>query len=155
MFAVLLIIYLDVVAVSVYHSILCNEACHYSLVRNRINAYQYVHNIFRRNNYTTLDKWFSKDPNFHPITYAIGDNIKWNNMSVCRNDSFFLLMYFVRKDDLARRSVIREYVKQNMIVDGKKINYVFVVASPLNATNQIKELTNENALYPFMKTITG
>lgn len=147
MFAVLIIIYLDVVAVSLYHSILCNEACHYSLVRNRINAYQYVHNTFRRNNYTTLNKWISKDPNFRPITYAIGDNIKWNNMSVCRNDSFFLLMYFVRKDDLARRSVIREFVKQNMIVDGKKINYVFVVASPLNATNQIKELTNENALY--------
>lgn len=62
-------------------------------------------------------------------------------------DSFILLMYFVHKKDVERRQVIREYVKQSMVVDGKRLNYVFVVASPLNDTQVIKALKEENAQY--------
>ena len=56
-------------------------------------------------------------------------------------------MYFVHKKEVERRQTIRKYVKQNMIVDGKKINYVFVVASLLNDTQSMNELKAENSKY--------
>ena len=113
----------------------------------RINPYQYVHDTFRSNNYTTKNKWTSKEPRFVPISYELRDNILWNKNPVCQKDSFILLMYFVHKKDVERRQVIREYVKQSMVVDGKKLNYVFVVASPLNDTQMINALNKENAQY--------
>ena len=113
----------------------------------RYNPYQYVHDVFRSNNYTTIYKWTSKEPLFVPIAYELKDNILWNGKSICHTDTFILLMYFVNKYDVERRQTIREYVKQNMAVDGKKINYVFVVASPLNDTQAINELKAENSQY--------
>lgn len=113
----------------------------------RNNPYQYVHDAFRSNNYTTTNKWASKEPRFVPISYELKDNILWNGNPVCQKDSFILLMYFVHKKDVERRQVIREYVKQSMVVDGKKINYVIVVASPLNDTQVINALKEENDKY--------
>ena len=120
---------------------------HQSSMIYRKNPYQYVHDAFRSNNYTTTSKWTSKEPRFVPISYELKDNILWNRNPVCQKDSFILLMYFVNKKDVERRQVIRKYVKQSMIVDGKKINYVFVVASPLNDTQVINTLKEENLQY--------
>lgn len=120
---------------------------HQSSMIYRINPYQYVHDTFRSNNYTTMNKWTSKEPRFVPISYELKDNILWNKNPVCQKDSFILLMYFVHKKDVERRQVIREYVKQSMVVDGKKLNYVFVVASPLNDTQMINALKEENLQY--------
>lgn len=120
---------------------------HQSSMIYRKNPYQYVHDAFRSNNYTTTNKWTSKEPRFVPISYELKDNILWNGYSVCHKDSFILLMYVVHKKDVERRQVIREYVKQNMTVDGKKLNYVFVVASPVNDTPVINALKEENAKY--------
>lgn len=75
------------------------------------------------------------------------NNVLWNGVSVCHNDTFVLLMYFVHKGDMQRRQVIRQYVKQNMIVDGKKVSYVFVVASLLNETEVLNNLKEENLKY--------
>ena len=94
-----------------------------------------------------MNKWTSKEPRFVPISYELKDNILWNRNPVCQKDSFILLMYFVHKKDVERRQVIREYVKQSMVVDGKKLNYVFVVASPLNDTQVINALKDENSKY--------
>lgn len=94
-----------------------------------------------------MNKWTSKEPRFVPISYELKDNILWNKNHVCHKDSFILLMYVVHKKDMERRQVIREYVKQSMIVDGKKLNYVFVVASPLNDTQVINALKDENSKY--------
>ena len=94
-----------------------------------------------------MNKWTSKEPRFVPISYELKENILWNRNPVCQKDSFILLMYVVHKKDVERRQVIREYVKQNMTVDGKMINYVFVVASPLNDTQVINALKEENLQY--------
>ena len=120
---------------------------HQSSMIYRKNPYQYVHDAFRSNNYTTTNKWTSKEPRFVPISYELKENILWNGNPVCQKDSFILLMYFVHKKDVERRQVIREYVKQSMVVDGKKISYVFVVASPLNDTQVINALKEENLQY--------
>ena len=97
----------------------------------RSNPYQYVHDAFRRNNYVINHKFISNDTRFITIPYEVKQNMLWNNASVCNTATFLLLVYFVHVRDLERRNLIRQYVKQGMIVDGKKINYVFVVASPL------------------------
>lgn len=41
--------------------------------------------------------------------------------------------------------MIRKYLKQRMIVDGKKINYLFAVASPMSDTMVIEKLKQEIA----------
>lgn len=94
-----------------------------------------------------MNKWTSKEPRFIPISYEMKDNILWNKNPVCQKDSFILLMYFVHKKDVERRQVIRKYVKQSMVVDGKKVNYIFVVASSHNDTQVINALKEENAQY--------
>lgn len=130
-----------------YYSSLRDNVKHQQLIRNRNDPYQYVHDVFRSKNYTTIDKWVSKEPLFNPISYELKDNIIWNGKSMCYDDTFVLLLYFVDKKDVERRQVIREYVKQNMSVDGKRISYAFVVASPLNDTKVLDELRVENLKY--------
>lgn len=112
-----------------------------------VTEYKYVHDLFKSRNHSTRHKWISRDSNYEPITYEMRKNIMWNGQSVCKNESFILLMYFVNKNDIERRNVIREYVKQDMVVDGKMINYVFVVASPLNDTDVMQRLKDENAIH--------
>lgn len=61
-------------------SILYNISLHgatkyHSSIVCRINPYQYVHDTFRSNNYTTMNKWTSKEPRFVPISYELKDNI--------------------------------------------------------------------------------
>ena len=56
-----------------------------------------------------------------------------------------LSFYLVSQKDYERRQVIREYVKQNMTVDGKQINYMIVVAT--DDKTVISGLEKENELY--------
>ena len=110
----------------------------------RSNPYQYVHDAFRRNNYVINHKFISNDTRFITIPYEVKQNMLWNNASVCNTATFLLLVYFVHVRDLERRNLIRQYVKQGMIVDGKKINYVFVVASPLRKKEVLHDIKEEN-----------
>lgn len=120
-----------------------NERCSASLA-TRKHPYHYVHETFRKNNYTITKKFFSHDPSFVPIKYKARQNMIWNQQSVCQKDTFILLVYFLYKNDVGRRNVIRQYVKQGMMVDGQKINYVFVVASPRRDKPTMKLLRREN-----------
>lgn len=74
-------------------------------------------------------------------------NILWNNHSVCVNDTFILIYFNVYKHDEERRNVIREYLTQGMIVDGKRINYVFTVVSLENDTTAIERIKEENEVH--------
>ena len=147
-FMILLLVFLFFYCILDYYFASLRDITKYQLIMSiRSNPYQYVHDIFRGNNYTTTNKWTSKDPQFAPISYEMKDNILWNGKSMCHTNTFVLLMYFVDKKDVERRQTIREYVKQNMTVDGKMINYVFVVASSQNDTQVIDELKTENSKY--------
>lgn len=106
--------------------------------------YSYVHEAFRRNN-QTIHKFVTNDASFPFTNYVMKQNMAWDHRSVCSNDTFVLTVYLVSQKDYERRQVIREYVRQNMIVDGKRINYVFAVASE-NDTTMIP-LKKENELY--------
>ena len=106
--------------------------------------YQYVHEEFRRH-YQTIHKFVTNDTSFPFTNYVMKQNMVWDHSSVCSNDTFVLLLYFVSQKDFERRQVLREYVKQNMTVDGKQINYMIVVATDDKAV--INGLEKENELY--------
>ena len=59
-----------------------NERCSASLA-TRKHPYHYVHETFRKNNYTITKKFFSHDPSFVPIKYKARQNMIWNQQSVC------------------------------------------------------------------------
>lgn len=106
--------------------------------------YQYVHESFRRHN-QTIHKFVTNDTSFPFTNYVMKQNMAWDHRSVCSSDTFVLIVYLVSRKDYERRQVIREYVKQNMTVDGRQINYVFAVAAD-NEMDMIP-LKKENELY--------
>ena len=124
----------------------CDELHSWTGMEFRKVPYQYVHDQFRQRGFT-IGKFNSTDPSYVPIPYEVKQNVVWNHRSVCVNDTFVLLLYFVNRNDTWRRGVIRKHVKQGMVVEGKRINYVFVVASPLRSTKSIKALEKENSVH--------
>ena len=128
----------------------CSGSFEESLIAKRMllhfkqYKYQYVHEAFRKHN-QTIHKFVTNDTSFPFTNYVMKQNMAWDHRSVCSNDTFVLVVYLVSQKDYERRRLIREYVKQNMIVDGKRINYVFAVASE-NETTMIP-LKKENELY--------
>ena len=123
-----------------YHCGLQNER---STIRvpARIRNYRYVHDAFKRNYNNSLDCIWH-DPDFHPLSYNVKQNMIWNHRPVCTNNTFVLLMFFTYRDEMERRDLIRKYVKQGMIVDGKVINYVHIIAA--NETEQLRVYGKEN-----------
>ena len=110
------------------------------------DPYQYIHDDFRRHK-CKIHKFVTTDTMYEPVVYDLKENILWNHHSVCNNRTFLLMMYFVNRKDLERRQFIRQYVKQGMVVDGKVINYVMVVALDENDDKARKNLTEENTKY--------
>ena len=90
--------------------------------------YSFVHEAFRRHN-QAIHKFVTNDTSYSFTNYVMKQNMVWDHCSVCSNDTFVFLFYLVSQKDYERRQVIREYVKQNMTVDGKQINYMIVVAT--------------------------
>lgn len=82
-----------------------------------------------------------------PVPYEVKQYVVWNHRSMCVNDAFVVHLYFVNRSDTWRRYVIRKHVKQGMVVEGKRINYVFVMASPLRSIEAINVLEEENNTY--------
>ena len=117
----------------------CSGSFEESLIAKRMllhfkqYKYQYVHEAFRKHN-QTIHKFVTNDTSFPFTNYVMKQNMAWDHRSVCSNDTFVLVVYLVSQKDYERRRLIREYVKQNMIVDGKRINYVFAVASENETT---------------------
>ena len=120
------------------------------MIANRVSIhfkpykYHYVHETFRRYN-QTIHKLVTNDTSFRPTNYVMKQNMIWDHHSVCSNGTFVFLLYIVSQKHYERRQVIREYVKQNMTVDGKRINYMFVVAT--DDKTVISGLEKENELY--------
>ena len=128
----------------------CSGSFEESMIAKRIllhfkqYKYQYVHEAFRRNN-QTIHKFVTNDTSFPFTNYVMKQNMAWDHHSVCSNDTFVFLFYLVSQKDYKRRQVIREYVKQNMTVDDKRINYMFAVATDDKV--EISRLEEENELY--------
>ena len=100
-----------------------------------------MHNAYKRS-YNESEKCVSHDPDFHPLSYEVKQNMIWNNRSVCTNNTFVLLMIFTYSSDVERRNIFRRYIKQGMIVDGRVVNYVQKIAA--NETTEIAQFEQEN-----------
>ena len=112
-------------------------------IGTRFDEYGYVHEAFRRHN-CTRDKFVTYDPDFPLIEYKLKENIAWNGASVCRRDTYVLLLFFVYRRDYRRRELIRQYIKQGMVVDGEMVRYMFVVAAE---EGQLGALKKENSAH--------
>ena len=117
------------------------QLLHYSIYK-----YEYVHKEFRRNN-CTIGKFISNDTGYESINYRIRLNVLWNNHSVCRPSSFAIILYLMFKRDYERRSFLRQHLAQGMIVKGKRIEYMFVVAVEEDNYQLQRELQEENRIY--------
>lgn len=115
-------------------------------IQTRQMEYQYVYEAFKRT-YNASERCVSQDPDFHPLSYQLKQNMKWSHQSVCSNDTFLLLMFFTYKDDLERRNLIRQYVKQGVVVGGKVVNYVIIIAADDADAEQMSLFEMENAQY--------
>ena len=120
--------------------------CSVERLNTRKKDYQYVYNVFKQNNPSTT-RFVTNDTLFHPLTYVLKQNMEWNHHSVCTNDTFALLMFFTYRDDSERRDMIREYIKQGMIVDGMTLNYVMVIACDVSEVDEMEQLRKENNQY--------
>ena len=108
--------------------------------------YEYVHQEFRRNN-CTIGKFKTNDSGYESINYRIRPNVLWNNHSVCRSDSFAMILYLMFKWDYERRSFLRQHLAKGMIVKGKRMEYMFVVAVEEDNHQLQSKLQEENAIY--------
>ena len=108
--------------------------------------YEYVHEEFRRNN-CTIGKFKTNDTGYESINYRIRPNVLWNNHSVCRSDSFAMILYLMFKWDYERRSFLRQHLAKGMIVKGKRLEYMFVVAVEEDNHQLQSKLQEENAIY--------
>ena len=115
-------------------------------VVTRASPYHYVYKEFRRRHYTQ-GKFHSKDPTYKYIPYDVKENIEWNGKSVCKENTFILLLYFVNKRDRTRRDLIRRYIHQGMVVGNVTFNYAIVVAADKVETKAIALLEKENKKY--------
>ena len=113
-------------------------------LQTRQMEYQYVYEAYKRN-YNASERCVSHDPDFHPLSYQVKQNMKWSHRSVCSNDTFLLLMFFTYHQDVERRNLIRRYIKQGMVVNGKVINYVQIIAG--NDTDLLSQYEQENSEY--------
>ena len=109
----------------------------------RMKEFQYVYDDFKKKN-PSVTKFVSNDTSYSAVPYELKQNMMWNHHSVCTNNTFLLLMYFTYRDEYGRRELIRQYVKQGMVVDGKTLNYVIVVASDKSETDVLERLKKEN-----------
>ena len=112
----------------------------------RKTEFSYVYDIYKKHN-PNPTKFVSNDTDFSPLPYQLKQNMMWNHRSVCSNDTFMLIMYYTYKDEYNVRSMIRQYVKQGMVVGGKRLNYAIVVAAGENETAVLVQLQKENDVH--------
>ena len=116
------------------------------LLSFRNYKYEFVHRLFREHN-CTIGKFTSNDTGYIPVQYKPVDNMIWVQHSPCSNDTFILLLYLIYKKDYARRELLRGYIKQGMVVEGKVVNYMFVVTADDDADMKRWGFIDENKQY--------
>lgn len=70
------------------------------------------------------------------------DSIINRNVRICSPDTFLIMMTPVRKQDYSIRQLLRKIIPQGLVIQGKKINRVFIVSIMDNEREQIKEIRN-------------
>lgn len=112
----------------------------------RSTDYQFVYDAFIRNNYT-MESFVTNDTSYAQVHYELQDHIMWSRKSICRDDTYLLLLFFVFRGDKERRDIIRQNLKQGVEADGMTVNYVFVVAADYWETDVLSSLELENNIF--------
>lgn len=112
----------------------------------RSTDYQFVYDAFIRNNYT-MESFVTNDTTYVQVHYELQDHIMWSRKSICRDDTYLLLLFFVFRGDKERRDIIRQYLKQGVEADGMTVNYVFVVSADSWETDVLSSLELENSIF--------
>ena len=111
-------------------------------VLTRTTPYHYVYDEFRSHNYSQ-GKFLTNDTTYDYIYYDVKENIVSSGISICNENTYLLVLFFVHRLDTTRRSLIRRYVHQGMVVDGVSINYAFVVCADKEETGIMTLLEEE------------
>lgn len=75
------------------------------------------------------------------------DSIINRSVRICSPDTFLIMMTPVRKQDYSIRQLLRKIIPQGLVIQGKKINRVFIVSIMDNEREQIKEIRKEMEQY--------
>lgn len=75
------------------------------------------------------------------------DSILNRDVHICSPDTFLIMMTPVRQQDFSIRQVMRKVIPQGIIVEGKKINRVFVISVADNDREKMREVRKEMELY--------
>lgn len=59
----------------------------------------------------------------YPIDYLVN-----GDLNICSNDTFLLMLYPIRFSDRAMRDILRSVIPQGIVIDGKTVNRLFVIA---------------------------
>ena len=104
------------------------------------------HQVYRKRGlnistfHTTDKEWEGSKP--YSIDYSVNRGIH-----VCQNDTFLLAVFLSRSNSREMRDVIRQLIPQNTIVNGRRVNHVFVVAYEDNDRESILSIRKENEEY--------
>ena len=90
--------------------------------------------------HTTDKEWEGNKP--YSIDYSVNRGIH-----VCQNDTFLLAVFLSRPSSVEMRDVIRHLIPQNTIINGRRVNHVFVVAYEDNDRESILSIRKENEEY--------
>ena len=120
-------------------------------------SFHYRSNTIGELNVTIVKEWEALGETIHPfkskdeMVVEIRPNpvdYKQNNdVAICRSDTYLILFYPSRVMDAGIRKLIRRNVPQGVIVNGKRVNRVFVIAVSESDKEKLEFIQEEKAVY--------
>ena len=112
----------------------------------RDTTYDYVHRRIQRSRFFSK-RYMLTNSSFDALQYHLVPNIIWDEAFNCYNDTFLLLLIFVSQSDVKRRAMFREVFSRRQIIEGKRVQYLFVVAADPATPEELSLMTHENDLH--------
>ena len=105
-----------------------------------------AHQLYLEKN-NTYKKFHSKDPLWNYIDPYPFDSIYNSHVNICDDDVFNLMIIPSRAKSLSERHFFRNQFKRTMIINGKKVNRLFVVALEDNDYEIWQKIYRESCTY--------
>lgn len=120
------------------HSNNSDEAWNDPLLESLATTTYRISSLLRKPNRTVVKEWESLKRTVHPFKSKDeeivderphpADYLQNQDVSVCHQNTYLVLLYPSRVLDASIRNLIRRNVPQGIVISGKKVNRVFVVA---------------------------
>ena len=92
-------------------------------------------------------KFHTKDTKVVRINVSPIDSYLNRDVSICSSETFLIMMFPVRTNAFAIRQLLRKAIPQGIILQGKKVNRVFVIALADNDREGHKRIREEKYQY--------